>query len=130
MKLVKSLLLKILSRAGALRRTFLARWSWVNKAHGALTLWLHGSNEVNVGPFHVRFDPRDRAIGKKLPPYGNFEEDEITLLCSLVKPGAVAIDVGANLGLHSLYLSRAVGPRGTVSHSNLTPIITPFSLPI
>jgi FkbM family methyltransferase len=36
------------------------------------------------------------------------------LLCSFVKLGAVVVDVGANFGLHSLYLSRAVGPQGTV----------------
>lgn len=115
MKFVRLLLLTMLSRAGrAFRHTFLARWTWVNKAHGAFTLWIYGSNEVNIGPFHVRFDPRDRAIGKKLALYGNHEDDEITLLCSLVKPGAVVVDVGANFGLHSLFLARAVGPNGTV----------------
>ncbi len=33
---------------------------------------------------------------------------------SCVRPGSVAIDVGANLGIHSLVLSRCVGERGTV----------------
>ncbi len=33
---------------------------------------------------------------------------------SCVRPGSVAIDVGANLGIHSLALSRCVGEKGTV----------------
>jgi FkbM family methyltransferase len=115
MKLIKAGLLKLLSFMGrTLRPTILARSKWLTKAHTALSLWIHGSNQADVGPFHVRFDPRDRVIGKKLALYGSYEKDEIQLLCSLVKPGDVVMDIGANFGLHSLYLSRAVGPNGKV----------------
>jgi FkbM family methyltransferase len=75
---------------------------------------LYGSNEADVGPFRIRFDPRDRLIAKRLALYGEFEKHEIALLCSLVQPGDSALDVGANIGLYSLYLSRAVGPKGRV----------------
>jgi FkbM family methyltransferase len=115
MKLLKAGLLKLLSFMGrTLRPTILGRSKWLTKAHTAAGLWIHGSNQADVGPFHVRFDPRDRVIGKKLAVYGSYEKDEIHLLCSLVKPGDVAMDIGANFGLHSLYLSRAVGPNGKV----------------
>lgn len=36
------------------------------------------------------------------------------LLRSRLKPGAVAVDAGANLGVHSLGMARAVGPEGRV----------------
>jgi FkbM family methyltransferase len=115
MKFIKAGLLKVLSFMGrTLRPTILARSQFLTRAHARLSLWIHGSNEADVGPFHVRFDPRDRTIGKKLALYGTYEEDEITLLCSLVKPGDVVMDVGANFGLYSLYLSRTVGPKGKV----------------
>ncbi len=97
-----------------LRRTPLAHSRCLNRVHARLSLWLHSSSEANVGRFHVRFDPRDRLIAKKLVLYGGYEEHEIALLCSLVKPGDCALDVGANIGLYSLHLSRAVGPEGRV----------------
>lgn len=37
-----------------------------------------------------------------------------TLYRQFVRPGSVAIDVGANLGIHSLVLSRCVGDEGSV----------------
>jgi len=46
--------------------------------------------------------------------YGGYETREIELLCSFVRPGDCALDVGANIGLYSLALSRAVGPSGRV----------------
>lgn len=39
---------------------------------------------------------------------------ERALMRSLVRPGMVALDVGANIGSSSLFLSRLVGPRGKV----------------
>jgi FkbM family methyltransferase len=67
-----------------------------------------------VGPFRVFVDPRSHVIAKKLILYGGFETREIDLLCSFVKPGDCVLDVGANIGLYSLALSRAVGPSGHV----------------
>jgi len=75
---------------------------------------LSKADQVTVGPFRVFFDKRDRVIAKKLILYGGFETREIDLLCSFTQPGDVALDVGANIGLYSLALSRAVGPTGRV----------------
>ena len=110
-----SLLLRMLGVVGPrLRRSPLARIPLVNRLHGKLTARLYGKNEVKVGPFRVFIDARDRVIAKKLILYGAYEEGEISVLCSLVHQGDQVMDVGANIGIYSLYLSRAVGPTGKV----------------
>jgi FkbM family methyltransferase len=110
-----SFLLRFLAFAGRrLRRTPLTRVPLLDRIHARLSLSLHNSNEAIVGPFHLRFDPRDRLIAKRLVLYGKYEEREIEVLCSLVKYGDYVLDVGANIGLHTMYLSRAVGPQGRV----------------
>jgi FkbM family methyltransferase len=54
------------------------------------------------------------VIAKKLSMYGEYQRHEIELLCSLTRPGDQVLDIGANIGLFALYLSRAVGPGGRV----------------
>lgn len=58
--------------------------------------------------------PQDDPIGRSLSEYGEWAGRELALLRSLVKPSHTVIDVGANIGTHSLELSRAVGSVGTV----------------
>lgn len=116
---MRQLLLQLLSFLGKkLRRTPLTKSELANKIHRKLALWLygslHGANEAKAGPFHVHFDPRDQVIAKRLVLYGSFEEQEIKLLCSFCKPGDCVMDIGANIGIYSLNLSRAVGPEGRV----------------
>ncbi len=43
------------------------------------------------------------------------EQAEQTVMRRLVRPGDVAFDIGANVGLHSVLLSRLVGPTGHVA---------------
>ena len=112
---MKKLILKaIAALGGGLRRTPIARWKWLGRLHANLTVRLNKSAAISVGPFRVFVDPRDRMIAKKLILYGGYETREIDLLCSFVKPGDCVLDVGANIGLYSLALSRAVGPSGRV----------------
>ncbi len=107
--------LNLMSSVGArLRYTRMGQSKIVSRLHGPLARALHGSNRVQVGPFRVRVDPRDQLIARKLILYGGYEVDEIALLCSYVKAGDHVLDVGANIGLYSLHLSRAVGAEGRV----------------
>src|SRR5437016_3914772 len=46
--------------------------------------------------------------------YSGPEREHRRTLACLVAAGDVVVDVGANWGLHTLYLSRLVGQRGTV----------------
>jgi FkbM family methyltransferase len=112
---VKQLLLKEMGLLGkALRKTPVVRWRWLGRVYDRLAVQLGKTDSVMVGPFRVHLDPRDQVIAKKLIVYGGFETHEIELLCSLVRPGDCVLDVGANIGLYSLALSRAVGPSGRV----------------
>jgi FkbM family methyltransferase len=59
----------------------------------------------------------DRYIGRSIDRYGEYAEyaaEEGELIRQVVRPGSTAIDAGANIGTHTLMLSRAVGPRGAV----------------
>lgn len=56
----------------------------------------------------------DQVITPYLREHGYWEEDDRKLLEAELTPGAVAIDVGANIGYMTLAAARAVGPRGTV----------------
>jgi FkbM family methyltransferase len=48
------------------------------------------------------------------PWYSGTERAHQRAMAALVRPGDVAVDVGANWGVHTLLLSRLVGPRGRV----------------
>ncbi len=45
---------------------------------------------------------------------GRYEPNEFSVLTTILKPGMVVLDVGANLGLYSLFASRLVGREGKV----------------
>lgn len=116
MKIISQLAICIVGAAArVLRQTPLVRWRWLGALHENIVWKLRGDrNEFKVGPFRVFVDPRDKVIAGRLALYGSFEAKEIDLLCSLVRPGDCVMDIGANIGLHSLALSRAVGPEGQV----------------
>jgi FkbM family methyltransferase len=40
--------------------------------------------------------------------------DDVQVFASLLKPGMVVVDVGANIGMYTLFAARAVGPSGRV----------------
>ena len=46
--------------------------------------------------------------------FGQFENETAKALAGIVQPGAVVLDIGANIGAHTLPLARLVGPNGKV----------------
>ena len=46
--------------------------------------------------------------------FGYHEPEIVRLIKSVVKPGAVCLDIGANVGAHTLVMAFAAGPRGRV----------------
>lgn len=56
----------------------------------------------------------DDTIGRSLFHYGEWTQSEITVIGQLVRPGTVVADIGANIGTHSLAMSKMVGPDGLV----------------
>ena len=57
---------------------------------------------------------RDRVISPRLRAEGIWEPFETRLIMSLLKPGQVFVDVGANLGYFSVLAASCVGPAGKV----------------
>jgi FkbM family methyltransferase len=60
---------------------------------------------------HLRVDERD-SLG--LVATGSYEPYETALLLSLITPESIVLDVGANVGYHTVQFARAVGPLGRV----------------
>lgn len=74
-----------------------------------------GFNEIAAcrsGP--MLFNRHDMYVGASLRKYGEFSRGESELFARLVGPGGVVIEVGANIGAHTVELSRLVGPQGAV----------------
>lgn len=60
------------------------------------------------------FPRGDMFIGRSLELYGEWSEGEVTLFSNLVVAGDNVVEAGANIGTHTLALSRLVGPSGKV----------------
>ncbi len=62
----------------------------------------------------MMFNANDTIIRRSLDLYGEFSQGEAELFASLVRPGMVVIEVGANIGAHTVQLAKAVGRAGLV----------------
>jgi FkbM family methyltransferase len=62
----------------------------------------------------MRIDLRDYPIGQTLYLDGNYEQELQQLMPHLNLSGSVCLDVGANIGLHTLTMSELVGAAGQV----------------
>lgn len=56
----------------------------------------------------------DLYLGRALIRYGEYGEIEHAFLASLLSPGDNVVEIGANIGSHSVGLARAIGPAGTL----------------
>ncbi|GAB6053231.1 hypothetical protein JCM17960_20510 [Magnetospira thiophila] len=65
---------------------------------------------------HGRFlyNPLDKYIGRSLELFGEFSQGEADLFAEILKPGDVALDIGANIGCHTVVMAQAVGQQGFV----------------
>lgn len=63
---------------------------------------------------YVLYNRNDTVIGRLIELYGEYFEGEVDAFRRFVQPGDAVLDVGANIGVHTLALARLVGPRGYV----------------
>lgn len=61
----------------------------------------------------ITLNPKDPVVSGALA-LGVYEPFETSLFRSVLKPGMVVLDVGANLGYHTIIAARKVGPSGRV----------------
>lgn len=93
--------------------------------NGNFAEWTDQQNvkdQAPAGPFkqvdakHGKFSyiAADTFIGRSLEQYGEWTEFELDLLLPLIIPGDVVIDVGANIGTHTIPFAKRVGLTGAV----------------
>ena len=56
----------------------------------------------------------DQYVGQSFDRYGEFSQGEADLFGQVVQPGMVVLEIGANLGAHTVFLAKATGPQGVV----------------
>ncbi len=54
----------------------------------------------------------DQYVGQSLNRYGEFSEGEMQLLGPLIRRGDVVVDMGANVGAHTVFFAKRVGEGG------------------
>lgn len=60
------------------------------------------------------FNEHDIYIGRSLDLYGEFSEGECDVFRQLIRPGSTVLELGANIGSHTVFLAKWVGPTGRV----------------
>lgn len=60
------------------------------------------------------YNIHDTYVGRSFDLYGEYAEDEMGLLANFVRPGQAVMDIGANIGAHTIFFAKQVGPEGRV----------------
>lgn len=62
----------------------------------------------------MAFNNRDSVIGKSLMIEGEWAAQEIEVFKQFLRPGMLALDIGAHIGTHTIPMARMVSPGGVV----------------
>ena len=91
-----------------LRRTPLQRVRCFGKLSERLFGRVAQSHVVQIEGFSIELDRRDVNIARRIVLYGDYEGYLREVLLEHARPGSTVLDIGANVGLHTLRLSRRV----------------------
>lgn len=69
---------------------------------------------VNMRDGHFLYNHNDQYMGKAIEKYGESNHNESALYMQILNKGDVVIEVGANMGTHTLVLANETGPTGMV----------------
>ncbi len=73
----------------------------------------------------VLYNENDTYVGKSLKLYGQYQAEELKLFDKWVQEGDHVLDIGANIGTHTLWFAYRVGSAGWVSAFEPQRIIFP-----
>jgi FkbM family methyltransferase len=65
----------------------------------------------------------DQYVGRSFKEYGQFSQGEVEIFTRLVQRGAVVLDVGANIGAHTVPLAQLAGEGGAVVAFEPQPVL-------
>jgi FkbM family methyltransferase len=60
------------------------------------------------------YNVHDQYVGRSLELYSEFSEGEVAIFRQIVQPGQIVLDIGANIGCHTVFFARQVGLGGAV----------------
>jgi FkbM family methyltransferase len=81
-------------------------------------------NNVQNGKYGlVMYNINDQFIGQSVRNSGTWCDHEIQGLAKFIQPGDTVLDVGANIGTHTLAFARLVGPQGRVLAFEAQPLV-------
>ncbi len=90
------------------------RRAWKRHVWMSVLRRVHPRITVRAGGNRIRIDLRDGILARALYLRGEWEPELQRLLRAMDLRGSVCLDIGANIGVHTLALSRLVGPAGRV----------------
>jgi len=74
-----------------------------------------GFNQLAAGrDGYILYNRNDQYIGRSIEQYGEYSALEMKLFGQICTAGSVVIEVGANIGTHTVGIARLVGPKGRV----------------
>lgn len=74
-----------------------------------------GFNQLKICRFGpMLFNRHDAYVGRSLDLYGEYGPGEAALFEQIVQPGMWVVEAGANIGAHTVHLSRLAGDAGKV----------------
>ena len=62
----------------------------------------------------ILYNPNDTYVGKSIEAYGRYQLEELKIFDRFVQSGDTVLDIGANIGTHTLWFANKVGPKGSV----------------
>ena len=86
-----------------------------NSARKVIRLDPDGFNELcmcRCGP--MLCNKFDTYVGRSLLKYGEYSNGEMEIFRQVLRPGSLAVEVGANIGAHTVEISKLAGPSGAV----------------
>ena len=77
--------------------------------------------ESRYGP--MLYPPKDQYVGRSFKEYGEFSQGELDLFTHFIAAGAIVLDIGANIGAHTVPLAQLVGVNGVVVAFEPQPVL-------